>query len=93
MRVSAYVLTASGGQVSDRGKGPTFHNGSAGWLSSPIERVSPAAGWAAGSLPLLHSWNYSALPSWDTHQVLDVVLDYGATPQWMDAGDDDGAKI
>ncbi len=35
---------------------------------------------------------YSALPSWESEK-LDVVADYGATPQWVNAGDDDGAKI
>lgn len=95
VRVTSYVLTASGGHISDQGKGPAYgKGGSAAWLSAPLEHGAQAATpWAAGSLPLLHSWNYKVLPSWDSIKILDVMRDYGATPQWMDASDDDGAKI
>ena len=95
VRIPTYVLTLSGGQVSDRGKGPTpAADGSAAWLSAPLERGDKAVSpWGGDSLPLLHSWNYTALPSWDSTQTLDVVRDYGATPSWMDAADDDGSKI
>ncbi len=93
VRVASYVLTGSRGQVLDRGKMPTYSaEGAAAWLPEPLEHkvIVP---WPRGSLPLLHSWNYSSLPSWDDSEVLNVVTRYGATPQWMDAGDDDGEKI
>ena len=95
VRVPAYVLTASGGHISDRSKAPAYgKNGSATWLSAPLERRAQAvAPWAAGSLPLLHSWNYSVLPSWDSRQTLNVMTNYGATPSWMNDTDDDGARI
>ena len=95
VRVPAYVLTASGGQVLDHGKVPTYgKNGSAAWLAAPLEHGVQAP-WPNDSLPLLHSWNYSQLPAWDAQDaaVLNVITDYGATPQWVDATDDDGAKI
>ena len=66
--------------------------GAAQWLPEPLEH-DVVAPWAIGSLPLLHSWNYSSLPSWDDAETLNVMTQYGATPQWMDAKDDDGEKI
>lgn len=94
VRVAAYVMTAAGGQVSDRGKRPKYSkDGAAVWLSSPLEKGAAAAPpWPAGTLPLLHSWDYSALPSWQS-ETLDVMRDYAATPSWVNATDDDGAKI
>lgn len=93
IRVASYVLTGSGGQVLDRGKMPSYSNdGAAAWLPQPLEHKTIVP-WPRGSLPLLHSWNYSSLPSWDDSEVLNVVTRYGATPQWMDARDDDGEKI
>lgn len=93
VRVASYVLTGSGGQVLDRGKMPSYSNdGAAEWLPEPLEHETIAP-WPPGSLPLLHSWNYSTLPSWDDSATLNVVTQYGATPQWMDDSDDDGEKI
>lgn len=98
VRVAHYVLTASGGHVNNYGVIPPYsRNGSAlSWLSAPLQRGEAAAPlWKAGTLPLLHSWNYSALPSWDDprSKTLNVMTQYGATPQWVNATDDDGVKI
>jgi hypothetical protein len=42
---------------------------------------------------LRHSWSFDALPTWESERVLDVSAAYGATPQWVNATDDDGARI
>ena len=98
VRIARYVLTASGGQVSDHGVVPPYslNKSALSWLSAPLQRGAAAVSpWLTGSLPLLHSWNYSVLPSWDDPRgrVLNVVTQYGATPQWVNATDDDGIKI
>jgi hypothetical protein len=95
VRVTAYVMTTSGGQISDCGKRPSYSNDGhvAAWLLSPLETGANATPpWPAGSLPLLHSWDYATLPNWQSN-VLDVMRDYAATPSWVNATDDDGAKI
>jgi hypothetical protein len=40
----------------------------------------------------LHAWNAAAVGWWNssTVDVVDVVRDYGATPDWVDDADDDG---
>ena len=62
--------------------------------SSPLESdaVPP---WPTGSVPLMHSWDFSGLPSAAAGEsgLLDVVRDYGATPSFVNATDDDGARI
>lgn len=40
-----------------------------------------------------HSWGALSLPSWDSEPVVDAVADAGATPEWVNATDDDGAKL
>jgi hypothetical protein len=40
-----------------------------------------------------HSWSFDDLPTWESEMVLDVSAVYGATPQWVNATDDDGARI
>jgi hypothetical protein len=100
VRVPLLVLTASaGGQILDGGKRPKMNasTSAAVWLPTPLERGALAKPpWPAGSMPLLHSWDYSELASVTpgaSGGFLDVVTDYGATPSWVNATDDDGAKI
>ena len=52
-----------------------------------------AAGRPPANLPTSHAWNFSSLPSWEDENLCDVVEMYNATPNWVDDGDDDGAKI
>jgi len=40
----------------------------------------------------LHGWK-RAVPAFDAKRLVDVVIDYGATPDWVDASDDDGPAI
>jgi hypothetical protein len=94
-RVPLLVLTASaGGQILDKGRRPAANDSSAAlWLPTPLEPGAKPP-WAVGSMPLLHSWNYVALPTPDAPGgVLNVMTQYGATPEWVDATDDDGVKI
>ena len=105
VRVVRYVSTASGGQVNNNGAVPRYaqNHTAVSWVSEPLQRGAAAVSpWQAGSLPLLHSWDYAVLPSWDdsaehhSHTgptVLNVVTHYGATPQWVNSTDDDGARI
>ncbi len=42
-----------------------------------------------------HSWDADQVPAWvpGDGQLIDIVRDYNATPDWVDADDDDGPKI
>ena len=60
-------------------------------VSINVGQVSEAP--PASQLLTQHSWSFAALPTWESERVLDVSAVYGATPQWVNATDDDGARI
>ena len=92
IQITLFVLTASGGTVWDRGvpvsKGQTVttHLGAA-----LVSGVAPPA--SSAGLPHMHSWDPAILPTWQSRETLDAAADYGATPNWVNDTDDDGAKI
>ena len=63
----------------------------ASYLGAPLKAVAEAP--PASQLLTQHSWSFAALPTWESDRVLDVSAVYGATPQWVNATDDDGARI
>ena len=101
LNVPLFLLTVSGGQVYDRQaeKGGSSANVSHGhnvtaYLAFPIRRgILPPSGLGGGAMPEMHSWDPAVLPHWDDGRVSNVAADYGATPQWVNATDDDGACI
>ena len=93
VHATLFVLTASGGQVWDRGHNASNGQSATAYLDAPLTQGAAPPSGALDGHPLLHSWNYSALPTWETQALVDVVLDYGATPHWINDTDDDGARI
>jgi hypothetical protein len=86
VRADIFVFSGSSGQIWDHG-----HSGGGGmtYLTQPIESASAPQ----TDLITQHSWAFGEIPTWQSPRVLNVCEDYGATPQWVNATDDDGAKI
>lgn len=81
VRVPLYAFTSpeSGSSISVGGvSNPVF--------PLPIQVAAPGS----ESIPV-HGW--SNMPSWEDEQLVDVVKDFGATPENINAKDDDGPAI
>lgn len=102
LRVPLFVLTLSGGQVFDTARpGSAAANVSGGqsvtaYLPSPLQRdIPPPETIGSWTVPTMHSWSYDRLRSpWQPDGLLsNAVTEYGATPQWINATDDDSIPI
>lgn len=89
-----FVFTASGGSVWDSGLNASSGHSVTAYLAPPgLQRVGPPPEGLAAS----HTWSPDSVPTWARGEgaagLVDVVADYGATPSWVNATDDDGARI
>ena len=102
--ISSFVFSMSNGSIFDHGhlqgtQGTVVASGktvggeshAASYLGAPLKAVAEAP--PASQLLQQHSWSFADLPTWESDRVLDVSAVYGATPQWVNATDDDGARI
>ena len=91
--ISRFAFTASGGSVWDSGFNASAGRPVTAFLAPPgLQRVGPPPeGLATG-----HSWGPDGVPTWPRGRgagLLDVIAAFGATPAWVNATDDDGARI
>eukprot|EP01063_Lacrimia_lanifica_P001696 TRINITY_DN10879_c0_g1_i1.p1 TRINITY_DN10879_c0_g1~~TRINITY_DN10879_c0_g1_i1.p1 ORF type:complete len:769 (+),score=226.25 TRINITY_DN10879_c0_g1_i1:60-2309(+) len=95
VRIPELAVTASHAHVWDGGRERnTAASGTLAYAPVPFAPgVPPPPSWSA-SPGAGHAWGAEdALPTMLDGDVVDVVAAYGATPQWVDATDDDGAAI
>jgi len=90
----SFTMANSGGHLMVRHRNVTAGPDVLFASYPPAGEVAIASSPPSESLLWLHSWgNAATLPSWDGPAVIDLVLDLGATPEWVNATDNDGAKL
>ena len=91
--MSRYFFTASGGSVWDAGLNASAGRPITSYLALPgLQRLGPPPSGLAAS----HAWAPDSVATWPRGQgagLIDVMAEYGATPAWVNATDDDGARI
>ena len=85
--LSSFAFTLSNGSIFDHGRLQSKPS----YTGEPLRAVAQSP--AASVFLTQHSWSFDTLPTWESERLLDVSAAYGATPQWVNATDDDGARI
>eukprot|EP00041_Stephanoeca_diplocostata_P028628 m.823932 g.823932 ORF g.823932 m.823932 type:complete len:499 (-) comp23405_c0_seq20:1052-2548(-) len=89
VHIGVLVATTSGGQMWSDDTNISRDRNDTTFVDPPLRVDVPLP----GNFLTKHSWNYSLVPTWQSKNVIDVSVDYGATPQWVNCTDDDGARI